>query len=241
MILLPAIDIRGGRAVRLRQGDFDAETVYADDPLAAALAWVESGAEALHVVDLDGARDGAPANLDHLARIAEAVGVPIQYGGGLRTRDAIDDAIAAGAERVVLGTVALRDPELLALAVADHGPRIVVGVDARGGAVSVAGWTETTGQSPEDVVARLDDAGVETFVYTDVDRDGMLDGPDLDGLLRVAEATSGRVISSGGVGRLDDLRALAGLGIENLYGVISGKALYEGRFTVREAREALAP
>lgn len=239
MILLPAIDIRGGRAVRLRQGDFEAETVYFDDPAEAALAWAREGAEMLHVVDLDGARDGAPASLDHLARITAAVEVPVQYGGGLRSLDSIEQVLAAGAERVVLGTAAVGDQEMLDIAIERHAGRIVIAVDARAGTVSVSGWLERTAISPEDLVEGLDARGARAFVYTDVDRDGMLDGPDLDGLLRVAAVTGGDLIYSGGVGSLDDLRALAGLGLENLVGVISGKALYERAFTLPEAQAAL--
>lgn len=225
--------------MRLRQGDFGDETVYADDPLEAARSWVEAGARMLHVVDLDGALEGQPVSLPHLERIAGGLEVPVQYGGGLRTLEAVTQALEAGADRVVMGTAALRDPELLDAAVEAHEERIVVGVDARGGRVSVAGWTETSEESAEDLVSRLDARGVRRFVYTDVDRDGMLEGPDLDGLLRVSEATSGEVVCSGGIGTVEDLRAVAGLGLPNLSAVISGKALYEGRFTVREGQEAL--
>jgi phosphoribosylformimino-5-aminoimidazole carboxamide ribotide isomerase len=239
VILLPAIDIRRGRAVRLRQGDFGDETIYADDPLEAGRSWAEAGAQMLHVVDLDGALEGKPVSLQHLERIAAELGLPVQYGGGLRTLESVDAALEAGADRVVMGTAALRDPDLLDAAVERHGGSIVVGVDARGGRVSVAGWTETGEESAEEVVSRLDARGVTRFVYTDVDRDGMLGGPDLDGLLRVSEATAGEVVCSGGIGTIDDLRAVAGLGLRNLTGVISGKALYEGRFTVAEGQAAL--
>lgn len=239
MILLPAIDIRHGRAVRLRQGDFADETVYADDPLEAAQSWVEAGAQMLHVVDLDGALSGRPESLAQLKRITAAVGVPVQYGGGLRSADAIAAALDAGAERVVVGTAALRDRELLERSLAAHGDAVVVGVDARGGRVSVAGWTECVDESADELIARLERVGARRFVYTDVDRDGMLEGPNLDGILRVAEATSAELICSGGIGSLDDLRAIAGLGLANLTGVICGKALYEGRFGIAEGRRAL--
>jgi phosphoribosylformimino-5-aminoimidazole carboxamide ribotide isomerase len=240
MILLPAVDIRGGRAVRLRQGRFDDETVYADDPLQAARSFVEAGARALHVVDLDGARAGEPRSTGHLRRIAGELGVPVQFGGGLRSSAAVADALDAGAERVVLGTAALTDRDLLDAAVADWGERVAVAVDVRGGRVAVAGWTEATDLGAVEVVERLGARGVSRFVYTDVDRDGMLGGPDLEAVGRIAAAVRGSFTYSGGVGSLDHLRALAGLGLGNLDGVISGKALYERRFDVRAGQEALA-
>jgi phosphoribosylformimino-5-aminoimidazole carboxamide ribotide isomerase len=239
MILLPAVDIRGGRAVRLRQGDFGSETVYADDPLEAARSFVEAGAELLHVVDLDGAREGRPANLDHLRRIAGELEVPVQFGGGLRSLEAVGDALCAGAGRVVLGTAALKDADLLDEALRRHGERVAVAVDVRGGRVSVAGWTEETEGAPEDVIHGLQERGVERFVYTNVDRDGTLEGPDPAEVRRVGEAIAGRFVYSGGVGSLEDLGALRELGLANLEGVISGKALYEGNFTVAEGQEAL--
>jgi phosphoribosylformimino-5-aminoimidazole carboxamide ribotide isomerase len=239
VILYPAIDIAGGRAVRLRQGRFEDETVYADEPLAAARDWVEQGAHALHVVDLDGARAGAPAALAHLERIATAAGVPVQYGGGLRTLAACEGAIAAGAARIVLGTAAFADVDLLDDALARFGERVVVSVDVRGGEVASAGWTESTGVGAEAVIERLQDRGVRTFVYTSVDRDGMLEGIDADEVRRVAGAVRGRFLYSGGIGSLDDLRALAALRVVNLAGAIVGKALYERRFTVAEGDAVL--
>ena len=239
MILLPAVDIRRGRAVRLRQGRFDAETVYGDDPLEAARSFVEAGARRLHVVDLDGAREGEPANLLHLERIATELGVPVQFGGGLRSLASIEAALAAGAERVVVGTAALTDAELLDEALRRWRARVSVAVDVRGGRVSVAGWTRETEVSPEELIARLGDRGVESFVYTDVDRDGMLAGVDLEQVGRIAAAVRGSFTISGGVASLEDLRALREARHANLYGVISGKALYEGRFTVDAARREL--
>ena len=241
MILLPAVDIRGGKAVRLRQGRFDEETVYSADPLEAARSFVAEGARFLHVVDLDGARSGEPVNLDHLARIAGELGVPVQFGGGLRSLAAVRRALAAGADRVVLGTAAYTDPELLDEALATWDARILVAVDVRGGRVSVAGWTKETQTPGEDVIRRMQQRGATRFVYTNVDRDGMLEGPDLDEVERVSEAVRGRFLYSGGIGSLADLRALRSLRLLNLAGVISGKALYEGRFGVREGQAALAP
>jgi phosphoribosylformimino-5-aminoimidazole carboxamide ribotide isomerase len=238
--LYPAIDIREGRAVRLRRGRFDDETVYADDPLEAARGWVEAGARRLHVVDLDGAREGRPVALAHVERIASALEVPVQCGGGLRTLDAVSAALEAGAARVVLGTAAYRDPGLLAQALERHGERVAVAVDVRSGLVATHGWTETTEAAPEPVVERLDREGVRTIVYTDADRDGTLNGPDLKTVARLAEAVSrARLICSGGIGDLSDLEAVAALHADALDGVIVGKALYEGRFTVAQARAAL--
>ena len=240
MQLYPAIDIRDGRAVRLRRGRFDEETVYADDPLEAARAWVEAGARRLHVVDLDGAREGRPAALEQIERIAGELGVPVQCGGGLRSAEAIAAALEAGAARVVLGTAAYRDPGLLEEAIERHGERVAVAVDVRGGRVATDGWMETADERAEPVVERLDRIGVRTIVYTDADRDGTLEGPDLEAVRTLAEAVAqARLICSGGIGALSDLEAVAGLGAEALDGVIVGKALYEGRFTVAEARAAV--
>ncbi|HYN90840.1 MAG TPA: 1-(5-phosphoribosyl)-5-[(5-phosphoribosylamino)methylideneamino]imidazole-4-carboxamide isomerase [Thermoleophilaceae bacterium] len=239
MILLPAVDIRGGRAVRLRQGHFDQETVYADDPLEAARSFVEAGARFLHLVDLDGARDGEPANLHHVERIASELDVPVELGGGLRSIASIHRALDAGASRVVLGTAAFTDPELLDEALSAFSSRILVGVDVRGGVVSVAGWTRETELGGEEAIRRMQERGATRFVYTNVDRDGMLEGPDLDEIRRVSEAVRGEFLYSGGIGSVEDLRALRALRLPNLAGVISGKALYEGRFGVREGQEAL--
>jgi phosphoribosylformimino-5-aminoimidazole carboxamide ribotide isomerase len=240
VILYPAIDIAGGKAVRLVQGDFDAETVYADSPLEAARAWVQAGARYLHVVDLDGARTGAPQNLDHVERIAGELGVPLQVGGGLRSVGAVRDVVAAGATRVILGTAAFADVDFLDEVVAEFGERTVVSVDTRGGFVSTAGWTETTDLPAVDVIVRMQDRGVHSFVFTNVDRDGMLEGPDLDEVRRVADAVRGRFMYSGGIGGREDLAALAALRQVNLAGVIVGKALYERRFTFAEGQAALA-
>jgi phosphoribosylformimino-5-aminoimidazole carboxamide ribotide isomerase len=241
MILLPAVDIRDGRAVRLRQGDFDDETVYADDPFEAARSFVEAGARFLHVVDLDGAREGEPVNLHHVERIAGELDVPVELGGGLRSIGSIRRALAAGVDRVVLGTAAFADPELLDEALSAFTSRILVGVDVRGGQVSVAGWTRETQARGEDAIRRLQQQGATRFVYTNVDRDGMLEGPDLDEVRRVSETVRGRFLYSGGIGSLEDLEALRELRLVNLAGVISGKALYEGRFTVKDGQAALDP
>lgn len=239
MILLPAIDIRDGRAVRLERGDFAKETVYVDDPLDAARTWAEEGARQLHVVDLDGARVGEPQNLDHLRRITSELTVPVQYGGGLRSLVAVRDALAAGAGRVVVGTAAYNDLEFLDSIVQTFGVRVAVAIDVRDGNVSVSGWTQTTQMPARDVIQRLQARGVRQFVYTNVDRDGMLEGPDLNEVRDVSECIRGRFLYSGGIASLDDLRALKELRLVNLAGVISGKALYEKRFTVAEGNAAL--
>jgi len=239
MILLPAIDIRGGKAVRLQRGDFDNETVYVDDPLEAARSFVDAGARFLHVVDLDGAREGKPVNLDHLRRITSELGVAVQYGGGLRDLGAVRSALAAGAERVVVGTAAYSDVELVDQLLETWDKRVVIAVDVRGGHVSVAGWTKATQMLPEDIIVRLQRRGVKQFMYTNVDRDGTLEGPDLDEVRRISDTVRGRFLYSGGIASVDDLRALSSLRLVNLAGVVSGKALYERRFTVAEGQAAL--
>jgi len=238
MILYPAIDILDGRAVRLTQGDFNRATQYSA-PLDAAREWAAAGATRLHIVDLDGARAGVPANLAHVERIAAQTGLEIQLGGGLRSRAAIADAIAAGAARVVLGTAAFADSELLEGALAEHGERIVVSVDTRGGRVATAGWTQTASLSALDAVNLLAQRGVHRMIHTDVDRDGMLEGIDAAAVARIADAVPGELLYSGGIGSLADLEALAALRHPRLAGVIIGKALYERRFTPAEAAEAL--
>jgi phosphoribosylformimino-5-aminoimidazole carboxamide ribotide isomerase len=239
MILYPAIDILDGKAVRLARGEFDARTVYDADPVEAARRWVEGGARTLHIVDLDGARTGAPVNLDHVERIAAATSVPVQVGGGLRTIGTIHDALQAGAAKVVLGTAAYRDVDFLDHAVAEHGDRVIVSVDTRAGKLAAAGWTEQTDIPADSVIDRLGHRGVRSFVYSSIERDGMLVGPDLDEVGRVAAAVRGRFIYSGGISSIEDLEELASLRQVNLVGVIVGKALYEGRFTVAEGQAAL--
>jgi len=239
VILYPAIDILGGRAVRLRQGDYDQATVYEEDPLRAARAWIDGGARALHIVDLDGAREGRPRNLEHVERIAAAVDVPIQVGGGLRDAASIDALIAAGADRVVLGTAAVADVDVLDAALATHGARVLVSVDARQGNVTTRGWTEQTTIPAADAIARLQERGVRRFVYSSVSRDGMLSGPDLAEVRGIAAVVRGQFIYSGGIGRLDDLAALGGLRQVNLAGVIVGTALYERSFTIAAGQAAL--
>ena len=239
MILYPAVDILDGQAVRLTKGDFDEKTVYRDSPLEAARSWVEEGARFLHVVDLDGARTGTPQNLEHVEAITSELSVPVQLGGGLRSLPAVRDALRAGVERVILGTAAFTDIDFLDDVLGAFRERVIVSVDTRGGNVSTSGWQTTTQMPAESVIERLQNRGVRSFVYTNVDRDGMLEGPDIDDVRRIAGVVRGRFLYSGGIGSLADLEALTALRQVNLGGVIVGKALYEGRFTVREAQRAL--
>lgn len=239
MILYAAIDIRDGRAVRLVQGDYERETAFDDDPVVAAMRWEADGAQWLHVVDLDGARDGAPANLDHVRRIVAAVGIPVQLGGGLRDSGKVEEAMSSGVERVVLGTAAVRDPEMAEAIAAAHGDRVVAAVDAKAGVVAAEGWTQGSSVTPADLASELSSRGVQRFIYTPVEVDGMMEGPDLRSLREVAAATDAEVIYSGGVADLDDLRALGSLGLANVGGVIVGRALYERRFTAGEGQAAL--
>jgi len=239
MILLPAVDILEGKAVRLTRGEFDQRTVYDADPLDAALRWMSEGARELHVVDLDGARSGAPVNVEQIRRIAAAVDIPVQVGGGLRAIDSVRRMVDAGAARVVIGTAAYADVDFLDEAVAELGDRVVVSVDAREGKLAAAGWTEQTDIPLEAVIEQLNARGVRRYVYSSIDRDGMLAGPDLDGARRVAEAVRGSYAYSGGVASLEDLRALVELRQVNLRAAIVGTALYERRFTVAEAQALL--
>jgi 1-(5-phosphoribosyl)-5-[(5-phosphoribosylamino)methylideneamino] imidazole-4-carboxamide isomerase/N-(5'phosphoribosyl)anthranilate isomerase len=236
--LLPAIDLRDGRAVRLVQGRAHAETVEDPDPVAAAERFAAEGAEWLHVVDLDAAFEGIPRNRRLIADIVEATGVPVQASGGIRSMGDLEDSFAYGASRCVLGTMALEEPAFVAAAVAAFGDRIAVGLDADGTTLRARGWTTDSGDLFE-ALRRFTVMGVARFVFTDVGRDGTLTGPNLDRLLTVAEATSARVTASGGVSSLDDLRALAAVH-DRVDEAIVGKALYAGRFTLDEALGVVA-
>ncbi|MBL8775421.1 MAG: 1-(5-phosphoribosyl)-5-[(5-phosphoribosylamino)methylideneamino]imidazole-4-carboxamide isomerase [Acidimicrobiales bacterium] len=235
MDLYPAIDLRGGRCVRLYQGDYAQETVYADDPVAQARAFADAGAPWIHVVDLDGARSGEPAHTEVISAIAEAVDVPVQTGGGIRDEATAERLFAGGVARVVLGTVALEQPELVARLAARH--PVAVGLDARAGDVAVRGWEEASGRSVLDVAREFEAAGIAALIVTDIGRDGTLEGPDVDGLGAVLAATSVDVIASGGVGTLADLEHLRALEVaeRKLSGAIVGRALYEGAFTLDAA------
>lgn len=240
MILLPAIDIRGGKAVRLYQGEYARETVYDDDPVDAARRWADGGADWIHVVDLDGAKAGRPANLSAIKAITEAVDCRVEVGGGLRDASSVAAVFAAGADRVVVGTAALRDHAFLDHVIELYGSeKVVVSVDARGGMVSLAGWTESSGVDVAVAVADLSGRGVSRFLFTPIEVDGTMEGPNFSELARVAAVTDAAVIASGGVGTLDHLRELAAVAPANVEGVIVGKALYEQKFNIEEAIEAL--
>lgn len=240
MIVIPAIDILGGRAVRLDKGEYGSSTTYDDDPVEAARRWVDQGASLLHVVDLDGAREGSPANLEITARIVSGAGAPVQAGGGIRTLEGIQDLLEIGVSRVVIGTAAVRDPGFLAEALELAGPeRVVVAADARNGEVAVEGWTEGSGLPATEAVELLGERGARRFLFTAIETDGTMEGPDLQALTSVAEATPHRVIASGGIGSLSDLEILASRAPANVDSVIVGKALYEGRFSVAEAIGAI--
>jgi len=235
--LYPAIDLRAGRCVRLHQGDFEAETVYDDDPVAVARAFAVAGSQWIHVVDLDAARTGEPANLAVIERIVRAVDCNVQCGGGVRSVTAADALILAGAARVVVGTAAVENPPLVDELCARHPGRIAVGLDARGRDVAVRGWVEGSGADLVELATRFEASGIAALIVTEIGRDGTMEGPDLEQLRTVLGATSIPVIASGGVGELSDLMALAALEVRQrrLMGTIVGKALYEGRFRLAEA------
>lgn len=246
MKLFPAIDLRAGNCVRLYQGNYDRQTVYGDDPVAQAEAFVAEGAEVIHVVDLDAALTGEPVNRPVIARICDALGVPVQVGGGVRTKAAADALFQAGVHRVVIGTAALENPALVA-EVASDGCRVAVGLDARGDEVATHGWTERTGRSVSELAAQFADSGVEALVVTEISRDGTLEGPDEVGLRALLSATNVPVVASGGVGTLEHLRSLAAVSVagadgrqRRFEGAIVGRALYENKFTVTEARRAIS-
>jgi len=245
--LYPAIDLRGGRCVRLRQGDYGDETVYGDEPVAVARAFVAAGARWVHVVDLDAARTGQPVNRAVVAEVAAAVsaaGASVQAGGGVRSVEAARALWDAGVRRVVVGTAAIEDPGLVATLAAARPGGVAVGLDTRDGEVAVRGWVQGSGLGITDVLARLEEAGVAALVVTDIGRDGMLGGPDLRGLRSVLDGTDLDVIASGGVSSAADVLALAGLRGPQLgralAGAIVGRALYEGRLTVEEGVAACA-
>lgn len=240
MEIIPAVDIRGGRCVRLDQGDYERETVFADDPVAVAQRWEKAGARRLHVVDLDGARDGKPQNEDVIRRVIEAVSVAVQVGGGVRDISVIDRYVKAGADRVAMGTAAVKDQTTLVNAVSLFRERIIVGVDARDGMVATEGWRETSAVRALDLVQQLSEFGVERIFFTDISRDGMLGGPNFLAIQEVVEHAAGlpspmAVIASGGVSTVEHLKRLRLIGVE---GVIIGMALYTGALDIAEALAA---
>ena len=235
MIVIPAIDIKGGRCVRLLQGRMDAETVFSDDPAAMARQWANQGAEMIHVVDLDGALEKTPKNLDAIRSILDSVQVPVQVGGGIRTAENIRAFLDLGVYRVVIGTEAIRNPELVTEACKNFPDRIVVGIDARDGWAAIEGWTETTRIRAVDLARQFEDSGVAAVNFTDIHRDGMQTGPNIEETRRMAEAVSIPVVASGGVSTLADIHNLLPLESVGVVGVITGKALYSGTLDLQEA------
>lgn len=231
----PAVDISEGRCVRLLQGRFGTETVYSDEPVKVAVGFARAGARWLHIVDLDGAKTGEPKNRDLVLEVVKVASCPVQAGGGLRSMDDVTEVLAAGATRAVLGTVALEDEAELRKVCARYGDRIAVSLDAKGEHLTSHGWTVGTGVPLLDAVGIFEDAGVSTFIYTDVSRDGTMSGPNIESLRKLAASTELPVIASGGISSLADLKTIARLADENIRGAIVGRALYEGKFTVGEA------
>ena len=239
MILYPAIDLKDGQCVRLLRGDMDAATVYGADPAAQARPFADAGCAWLHIVDLNGAFEGKPVNADAVTSILAAVKLPVQLGGGIRDRDTIEHWLEAGVRRVILGTAALTDPDLVRGAARAHPGRVAVGIDARSGKVAIEGWAETSAVTATDLARRFEDAGVAALIYTDIDRDGAMSGPNISATASLAESTSIPVIASGGISSLADLRALRDCGVP-LDGAISGRAIYEGQLDLAAALALLS-
>ncbi len=237
MIVIPAVDLKGGKCVRLYQGKMDRETVYSDDPTAMALKWEKMGAEMLHIVDLDGAVGGSPSNTEAVKAIVNALTIPCELGGGIRDMETIEEYIGIGLERLVLGTVAVKNPELVRQAATTYPGRIVVGIDAVKGKVAVEGWTETSGEDAIDMARRIEDMGVRAINYTDISRDGAMEGPNIRETKKMVKAVDIPIVAAGGVTRVKDLVALAKTGVE---GAITGKAIYEGAIDLKEAIERIS-
>ena len=239
MIFFPAIDLKDGQCVRLFQGDMDQVTVFGDDPAGQAKGFADAGAKWLHVVDLNGAFSGRPVNEDAVSGILDRIDIPVQLGGGIRDMQTIDFWLDRGVRRVILGTVAVRDPDLVKQACKRHPDRVVVGIDARDGMVAVEGWREWSEITGLELAKEFEDCGVAAIIYTDIARDGAMDGPNIEATVGLANAVSVPVIASGGVSSLEDLEALKATGTGLLEGVISGRALYDGRIDLAAAVELL--
>jgi len=232
MEMIPAIDLKDGRCVRLLQGRFDQETVFSDDPVSIARKWVQAGAPRLHVVDLDGAKQGKPQHLPVIAEIVKAVAVPVQLGGGIREAEIVRSVIGLGIERVVIGTVAALNAEKAGRLFAEFGERVAAGIDAREGRVAIRGWQETTDQSAIELGRKLENLGAKRIIFTDITRDGMLSGPNFASIEEMVRAVGIPIIASGGVSRLEDIQRLKEIGVE---GAIVGKALYTGDLDLKAA------
>lgn len=240
MQVIPAIDLKDGRCVRLFQGEMDKETVYFDDPVAAARHWVGQGASFLHIVDLNGAVEGRPVHTKEVEAICQQPGLSVELGGGLRSIEAVEAALALGVSRVVIGTAAYDNAAFLRALCIQFPGKIVVGIDARQGKVAVKGWKESTAMGAVDLAKRCEQDGASRIIYTDISRDGTSDGLNLDETLRIARAVRIPIIASGGVATLDDIRSLVPLERDGVEGVVVGKALYRGAFSFRDARNAAA-
>lgn len=235
MLILPAIDLRGGNCVRLVKGDFKQETIYSEHPEEIALRWEGEGAEFLHVVDLDGALAGEPQNMDAIKRILQAVTIPVEVGGGIRSMESIDRLLSIGVSRVILGSVAVHKEELVQEACSAYGNRIVVGIDAKKGIVATDGWEKSGGISAVELAKKLDAFGLETIIYTDISRDGTLSGVNVTETAHLARASGIKVIASGGVKSISDIEELKKRECDGIIGVILGKSIYEGTLSLTEA------
>ncbi len=235
MILYPAIDIKDGKAVRLHQGDMEQQTIYNDDPAAQALDWARAGFSWIHLVDLNGAVEGKPVNADIVQSILKTIDLPVQLGGGIRSLEQIEYWLSEGINRVILGTLALKNPDIVLEACRLFPEQIVVGIDARSGMVAVEGWVEESDMPATDLAARFEEAGVTAIIYTDIDRDGTGQGLNMEETITLAKNTSIPVIASGGLGSIEDVRAVRAAGEHGVSGAILGKALYDGRITAAEA------
>lgn len=235
MLIIPAIDLKNGKCVRLLQGDFDLSTVYSDHPADIAARWQEKGAKRIHVVDLDGSRDGLPRNMDVIREIVRVVDVPLQVGGGIRDMKTVNEYISMGVSYVILGTVALKDREFVLDACASHTGRIILGLDARGGRVAVEGWTESTDWSPVEVASGYEECGLDSIIYTDIQRDGMELGVNVESTKMLAESVNIPIIASGGVAGIHDIERLLEVADSGIMGVITGKALYTGALKLEDA------
>ncbi len=239
-IIYPAIDIRGGKCVRLVQGDYNRETVYNENPLEAAMLWKAQGGRWIHLVDLDGAKAGHPVNDRLIGEIAGSVGVPVQAGGGIRTERDVEHMLSLGVSRLILGTAAIEDRAFVENVLREYGDRIAIGIDARNGCVATRGWLETSEVKAEELAKSLADKGAKTFIFTDISRDGMMGGPNVEAIVQLAQASGQTVIASGGVSRYEDLAALSQHSQEGVGGAIVGKALYTGSIQLEEAHKLLS-
>ena len=239
MLIIPAVDIKGGRCVRLEQGVMDRETIFSDQPEEMALQWQGKGAQRLHLVDLDGAVSGRAVNKEAIKRVIEVVSIPVEVGGGIRDIETIDEYINRGAAWIVVGTGAYKKPEFVELACKRYPGKLIVAIDSRDSYVSVEGWTEATGTLATDLAKKFEACGVAAIIYTDIERDGMKTGPNIDGIRKFAEAAAVPVIAAGGVGSIKDIEDMAALGDYGVKGIIIGRALYDGSIRLEEALDVV--